>query len=811
MERVHEALSSGPGLQICVLQGMGGQGKSQVALEYCYRRKDDPYTATFWVDATSERAMKGSFETIAECTKSEAILLSNTDARVAFVMQRLSSWPTSWLMVFDNYDDPVAFPNIRDFIPDCKTGAVLVTSRHRDSRELAIDQNKGFLELPGLSEEAALGLLVQESWSKNSDPISGIKIVRRLGYHPLAIVQAGAYIKKRELQFCDFEDRYVHQRKIILENTPPLSQYRKKLGDSEKEVSLNVFTTWELSFQELVSQTSDESYESRLLALFAFYDNKDISERIFAAFNVKALSPGTLGFFQWLNNPTPDPGWDKYKFEGALVMLKDLSLLQVCAREEDGFHHFSLHPLIKDWIRLRTGVPASQNNTVIATTMLGKISIGPELPLVTKQNLVLHIMTQEQNYQDFFASQCNISLSQETMSSYMVSLTLLAGFLCEMGLYNPATVIFDRGVKCFEEAFGRENSFVLTIKDKLASTHWSRGLWKEAQELNVQVMELRKSVLGVEHPDTLLSMSNLALTFELQGKLKEAEELCVQVLEVRKRVLGAEHPKTLISMNNLAATYEHQGKLKEAEELGVQVVEARKRVRGAEHPETLTSKNILSSIFFRQGKLTEAEELDVHVLEARKRVLGAEHRDTLVSMGALASTYEHQGRWDEAEMLGRRALEIRKRVLGAEDLDTLLSMNNLASAFWCRGKIKEAEELHVQVLEMRKRIIGAEHPDTLISMSNLATIFWRQERLKEAEELETQVIETEKKVLGAEHPSTLNSIHNLACIFFKDGQKSKAIQLMTNVVKSRKEKLGEQHPDSVLSMGCLEEWTKSEA
>jgi hypothetical protein len=78
-------------------------------------------------------------------------------------------------------------------------------------------------------------------------------------------------------------------------------------------------------------------------------------------------------------------------------------------------------------------------------------------------------------------------------------------------------------------------------------------------------MEARTRVLGAEHPHTLTSIGNLAATYENQGRWKEAEELEVQVMETRKRDLGAEHPDTLMSISNLAATYRIQGRWKEAE------------------------------------------------------------------------------------------------------------------------------------------------------------------------------------------------------------------------------------------------------
>jgi hypothetical protein len=80
-------------------------------------------------------------------------------------------------------------------------------------------------------------------------------------------------------------------------------------------------------------------------------------------------------------------------------------------------------------------------------------------------------------------------------------------------------------------------------------------------------METRKRVLGQEHPSTLTSMANLASTYRNQGRWKEAEELEVQVMETSLRMLGQEHPSTLTSMNNLAFTWKSQGRDYDALEL----------------------------------------------------------------------------------------------------------------------------------------------------------------------------------------------------------------------------------------------------
>ena len=360
LSRIDEAFSIGRGPRIAVLQGMGGQGKSQIALEYCHRKRNNPYTAIFWVDATSESTVIGSFQPISEHIKKPTDHLHDSSARIAFVLRAFTSWSTSWLMVFDNYDDPDAFPNVKDFIPESEFGAILVTGRHADAGTLVVEHSSNHIELDGLEKEAALDLLIEQSETKEPDVEEAEKIVERLGYHPLAITQAGAYIRKRKIALCKFLDDYRRRRKTILENTPPLTQYRKKLGEAERETSLNVFTTWELTFEQLQSQVTEDGVEIRILTLFAFFDNKDISEDFFARYAGKESHTEFEKPSEWLERfMDNNHQWDSELFRDVLVRLKDLSLLQAFAQEVDGLYHLSLQKVCL------TSYPFNKNDELI--------------------------------------------------------------------------------------------------------------------------------------------------------------------------------------------------------------------------------------------------------------------------------------------------------------------------------------------------------------------------------------------------------------------------------------------------------------
>jgi len=440
-------------------------------------------------------------------------------------------------------------------------------------------------------------------------------VEQELGHFALAVVQAGSYISRSECSVGRYLEMYKARRGELLE------EYRdqvQKIDDYES----TVYTTWMISFEQLTPQATT------FLNICAFLHHDGISEAIFqnATSNITTYVPSlpmtnedsdalsaAKDFLNWFR--TTDGSWDMQKFLKMIVEIRSYSLIDFDKANE----LYSVHPLVHAWTR----------------TMVSNAA------------------------------------STRTCTQFILSLS------CDVGM-NSEDYKFRRTLLPHVDAVLQgSTATVPDVSRRLQVVYKDGGRWKEAEKLQMMVMETEKRVLGEEHPSTLTSMSNLASTYWNQGRWKEAEVLEVLVMETMKRVLGEEHPSTLTSMSNLASTYWNQGRWKEAEVLEVLVMETEKRVLGEEHPSTLTSMSNLASTYRKQGRWKEAEVLDVLVMETEKRVLGEEHPSTLTSMSNLAFTYWNQGQWKEAEVLGVLVMETMKRVLGPEHPDTLTSMANL--------------------------------------------------------------------------------------------------------------------------------------
>lgn len=232
-------------------------------------------------------------------------------------------------------------------------------------------------------------------------------IVRRLGYHPLAFTQAASYISKQKLPLNTFVEYYESRRRIILETTPAVINYRRKLHGHDKEIALTVFTTWELLFQQLREQTKtgENGVEVKLLILLAFFNNQDVSELLVRECfcrEYNQISAVTQELISWTNYFRRGGDWDTHAYQDTVVNLAKLSLVQTWTRSEiDKLVHVTMHPLIKDWIRLRTSSDDFELNTALAWLSCGfviragdwDLQLGFEWSAATRYEVFQHEQT----------------------------------------------------------------------------------------------------------------------------------------------------------------------------------------------------------------------------------------------------------------------------------------------------------------------------------------------------------------------------------------------------------------------------------
>ncbi|KAE8327612.1 hypothetical protein BDV39DRAFT_175364 [Aspergillus sergii] len=683
--KLEELITMQDGPRRVAITGLGGIGKTQVALEVAYRIRDrDKECSVFWVPCTSHGMIEQTFANIAQT-------LGLHDVKPAEAKEQIKIYLSSeragkWLLIFDNADDSEMWltgndtaPALEDFLPQSDQGHILFTSRNAD---LAVDlTGSNIISVPDVDKDTALNILKNLLLQKHllEDHITTVALLEQLAFLPLAIAQASAYINKKRLTLSAYLTLLQEEEDDAVEL---LSEDFRDPG-RYKDIQNPVITTWLISFKQIQHQ---DQLAADYLSFMACINPRNIPHSLLPPQTSRKQRLDALGLL------------NAYSFTNSQDL--DISM------------HRLVHIATRNWLR-KNGLfshwiqrVADRMDIVFPNAHYTNRGLWREyLP----HALVLV-------YDDEFIVQ---------QEQYSILVEKVADCLNSDGKYHEAEALYKTLIRINQDRDGIQHTTTLISMGKLASTYCSKGQWHEAEMLSIQVMETMKIVLGPEHPSTLASMVNLASTYWHQRRLKEAENLIVQVVETMKIVLGTEHPDTLASMANLASIYRKQGQWSEAEKLIIQVTERSKAVFGEEHPDTLISIGNLALTYRQQERLHEAEALGIQVMERSKAVLGAEHPYTLVSIGNLASTYRQQRRWHEAEKLDIQVMERSKAVLGAEHPNTLTIMANLAYTWKSQGKSQDALSLMEKCLELQNKVLGPSHPHTRSTCYELCN--WRDE------------------------------------------------------------------------------------
>jgi hypothetical protein len=735
------------------------------------------FSSVFWIDASSVGTITQALKGICNLPAAQS---SGLDGSLESALHWIGSLKENYVMVFDNAD--VLSPaELEAYLPPGRGGNILITSRNSTMRNLTSPENS--LEVTEMEENDAIELLLKASCLNPSSlefQSEASKIVKELFCLPLAIDQAGAYIASGAATIGDYLAKYSDHRKTLLSHSEftGASKYNR-----------SVYGTWELSYKEIQKRAeSDDPHKANatnsamlLLSLFPFFHHEGITEEIF--------SYAALQKDEEISSPVPiassildrrllqlnkTGAWDNFVFREGLRILLSFSLIK--KTPADGV--YAMHPLVHAWGRDKLTWDERKKCCQMAYVILScSLRWDGSQPYRFHRVLVTHVRAN----MEYSRSESNQNIVEYLDDAY----AKIGYLLRKQGYAKEAEMLQIKVLDTRNKILGLEHPDVIKAMSNLGSTNRDLGKYKEAENLEIQVLNARNKIHGVEHPDTICAMGSLAATYRKLGKYTEAEKLDVQVLDARNRILGVEHPDTINAMENLAATYRNLGKYTEAEKLDVHVLNARKKIFGVEHPDTIKAMENLAATYQNLGKYTEAEKLDVNVLDARKRILGVQHPDTINAMENLAATYYALGKNTEAGKLEIQVLDERNRILGVEHPDTINAMANLAATYRKLGKYTEAEKLDVQVLDARKRILGVEHPDTINAMANLAATYQNLEKYTEAEKLDIEVLDARTRILGVEHTDTINAMANLAATYQNLGKYTEAEKLKMKVLNTR--------------------------
>jgi tetratricopeptide (TPR) repeat protein len=660
------------------IKGLGGIGKTQIAVEYAYRsREQRQYQHILWVDASSQQALVASFGDKRLLPGFAARNETNQRRLVAALKRWLEECQQPWLLVFDNADEVTL---VQEYLPEQGRGSVLLTTRAAAVGALATSV---VVDTLGFVEGTQLLLRRAQRFEQASDAEvnEAGNIVVLLDHFPLALDQAGAYIEETQCRFADYLTIYQNHRDMLL----------ARRGRQVLRYPDSVATTWSLSFAK-VQQANPAAAE--LLRLCAFLAPERIPEELIM--ERAACWPALL----------KAAATDPLTFRQMIEELLKYSLVKPLVEE----HALSIHRLVQAAL-INTLKPAVQRRWA-ARVLLALDEIFLDANDVAAWPRYQRYLPQAQI--------CAAHIEQYHL------VTLEAGrllnqtgmFLVHHAVYPVAHALLQRALALDERLLGESHPVVASCLNNLGFISRAQGEYAEAEAFYQRALALREQQLGPVHAKTALSLNNLATCYQAQKKYTEAEPLYQRALAISEEQLGPADPETARCLANLAGIYRVQRRYVEAEPLFERALAIREQRSGAGHPDTAHSLANLALLYQDQQKYNEAEALFQRALAICKQQLEPDHPTTALYLNNLGTLYAHQQKYAEAEPLYQQALAIHERQSGPEHPQTILSLNDLADMLLAlialaEKRYTEAEPLLTQALSMYEQVLGQEHSTTL--------------------------------------------------------------------------------------------------
>ncbi|MEM7538921.1 MAG: tetratricopeptide repeat protein, partial [Chloroflexota bacterium] len=684
--------------QAVVMTGLGGVGKSQLAIAFAYHYGQFFQGGVHWVSMADASTVSTE---IIRCGLQMAhgnldFAKQELDIQIAKVS---AQWQNDLprLLIFDNCEDTKLFDSWR---PTQGGSRILITSRQA---QWGSARGVHSLPLKTLSRDQSITLLrrfrpdlidVVDTPSLQADRNRLNTLAQLLGDHPLALHLAGSYLEiyRHDIVIDDYLNEL--ERSDLLTHE---SLQEDASGYSPTDHEQHVGRTFALSTAQLDPTNPVDQQARKLLARAACFAPSEPIPRqlLFATLSASSTAMQRGKVFQRLVN---------------------LGLL-----EQDQTGAITIHRLICYFVQsLRLDLEAM---TQVETTLAQEADIinqtASPRPLLDWQIHLRHMTDR--------------TLLHQPRDGRTAWLAHNLGYHLDiMGRYMHAMSYLEQALGIRQTVLGAHHPDTASTHNTLGLVYKNMGKYETAREHLEQALAIRQTILDKEHPDTAKSLNNLGLVLENLGVLRDAYCYYQQALEIRIAILDQEHPDIATSLNNLGALLFKMGKYNEAHTHYEQALNIRMKVRGLEHLDTANSLSNLGALLSQIGKYDEARIHYQQALDIRISLLGQNHPSIATTLNNLGELHRTIGANEEAHTYYQQALGIYQSVFGRDHPSTANSLNNLGALLFAESKYDEAHPLLEEALAIRKKKFDGNHPDIANSLSNLGTLLFEMGKYDEA-------------------------------------------------------------------------------
>lgn len=769
------------------LQGLGGIGKTHLAVEYAYRFAAD-YDVVWWIPADKPSTARRALADLAvrldlggpQTDMGELIRAALDALRTGQPYQR-------WLLIFDNAGAP---SSIASLVPG-GPGHVLITSRDQ-----TWGRNADALDVDVLSRSESIGFLMRTA--KSLAPTDATRLADELDDMPLALEHAAAWLSTSGMALDDYLELLKRHANEAL-GTGHFAAYET-----------SVAATWKISMNHLREASPAAA---QLLELCAFIGPDPIPVTLLESAPADALP---FGLHDTLRSP-----------EALAEMLRAIQSYSLARVGQRPAQTLQQHRLVQAAVRSTVTRDQQAAYPVFAHQIL--VAAAPADP------------TSPANWPAYDALLPHVISSGAVTDHDPGVRTLVlneAIMLNIRGEYQSALDISAAAIAAWSGVLVDHDHDLVLARREQGTALRSMNQFAEALAVQKASYDLALSHLGPDHPDTILSLSGLAANYRRLGNYAAARELAQHAVDVMARERGRDDPETLRHMHNLAVDYRLAGEFEAALEIDQYVAEALSRVLGPDALSTIWAVNNVARDLREVGQYYEALSLQEQTYARYLDVFGLEVPDTLRAMKNLAVSRRKAGRYEDAADLAENVLNRHRRKFGDEHPETLGAITNFACDQRCLGQLaagrgyadqalsgfavilgedhgftagaavnlaalvrlcgdpEEARRINERALEQLDRAFGPNHRYTLTCAVNLASDLAELGDLAGARELDERTLAALREVSGADHPYTLSCAINLALDLRALGERGAFRELFADTMERYERTLGAGHPET---------------
>ena len=767
--------------QLASISGLGGVGKTELARKYIEKHSKDYDNNIIWIRAETYETMAQSFLRLAK-----GLLGIPTEDRdiesivrdiYAFFAKRKS------LFVFDNaeeYRSEGQDAGISQFLPshflssDDNQPSVLITSRNKnwgDIKPLILDT---------FTEPESIDFIRKALGIKDGSQENEIKnLAKTLQHFPLALQQAVAYIKEREIalknvglkfEISDYLKRYKEETEKLLDFKFP--------KDSDNSYTKTTFITWRITIDKIKDNPEYGQQAKEILDVIAYTAPENIPVEIF------------LGLER-----------NREKLGDAIQLLKQYSIIN--SGEEQS--SVNIHRLVQQVTRIELE-KQGKDKVVKKTFELLKESFpyGSDKleDYAKKQQLLPHLEVFLSHIDGWLAK--NPPEKQAIEKDYLVNLLIwMNDGYYYLGNPRKQKKPLKQVLSIFKKYYGSDHFTVAIALTNLGIAYGDLGNHKKQMELLKQALPILEKHYGSDHFQVAITLINLSNAYRNLGNTQKQKELLERALAIQEKHYKPDHFEVARILVSLGTAYRDLDNHEEKKKLLEWALVIQEKHYGPDHFEVAITLVTLGNVYRASGDYRKAKELLERALAVREKHYGSDHfkvAEILINLGIF---YGASGDPQKQKELLKQALPIFKKHYGPDHFEVAIALTNLGNAYGDLGNPRRQKELLEQALSIFEKHYGPDHFQVAIILINLSNAYGNLDDPQKQKELLERALVIQEKHYGPDHFEVARTLVSLGTAYRALGNSQKAKRLLEQALPILEKHYGPDHFEVAIALTNL--------